>query len=230
LFGTLSVISAKTISLQQGHSFVKPGVTAPGVRIFFHPEMLLGTTLLENRKMLGQKKNSILALGFCLISAQILSGCAVFPFVIPAGIVQYQQSFAETDIPELAQREDVIDLASQVGLSLGYEVSLKTNETLVLSNETVDYIEPITGQYQSTNIVVYKMQTGIKDISPKKDHESEILNQVAPSKFKNEAVHLSVYGGGVYCRKDNQQHVNQIMAEFKDKLLSSSDQAKPNNY
>lgn len=119
------------------------------------------TTLLENRKMFKKKVVIILALGACLICAQILSGCALFPFVISAGIAQYQQNCAEADIPELAQRLDVIDLAAQVGKSMGYEVSLKTDETVVLVYETVDYIEPVTGQYQSTKIFVYKVQTAV---------------------------------------------------------------------
>ena len=191
--------------------------------------MFLRTTLLENQKMFKQKMVMILALGACLICAQTYCGCALFPLVIPAGIVQYKQSFAETDIPELAQRQDVIDLASRAGELLGYEVSLKTDDTVVLSYETLDYIEPVTGQYQSTNIVVYKVQTGITGISPKKDSEDEILSRIAPSKFKNETVHLVVYGGGVYCKIDSQQNANNLMIEFKDKLLSISNSVKSNN-
>lgn len=179
--------------------------------------------------MVKKKTVIILALGACLIGSNILSGCALFPFVIPAGVVQYQQTFAEADIPELAQRPDVIDLAAQVGKSLGYEISLKTDETLVLSRETLAYIEPITGEYRSTNVFVYKVQTAVNGNSPKKDSEDEILRRVAPSKFQNQTVHLAVYGGGVYYTNDSQQKVNALMTEFKDKLLTFTGSGKSIN-
>jgi hypothetical protein len=179
--------------------------------------------------MFGQKLVLISALSACLLCAHTLSGCAFFPFVIPAGLVQYQQGVAEADIPELAHRQDVIDLASRVGESLGYEVSLKDDDTIVLSNETVDYIEPVTGEYLSATIIVRKVQTEVKDNSPLKSKEDEIISRIAPRQFKNEAVHLSVYGGGIYYKIDNQQYVNKLMADFKDKLLTMSQAGNSNN-
>ena len=67
--------------------------------------------------MFRQKMVISAALGACLICAQTLSGCALSPFVIHSGLVQYQQGHAEADIPDLALRQDVINLASTDGTS-----------------------------------------------------------------------------------------------------------------
>jgi hypothetical protein len=172
--------------------------------------------------MFRERMILILTLGACLLCAQILSGCALFPFAISTGLGHYQEGYVETDIPELAQRQDVTDLAAQVGVSMGYDVSQKSADAIVLSKETVNYIEPVTGEYRASTIVLYKVEKGVKEKSPVKSPEEEIYSRIAPTKFSNETVHLSVYGEGLYYKSDNQQYIGAIMSEFKNKLSSGA--------
>jgi hypothetical protein len=175
-------------------------------------------------------RQKIISLGWLvaiLISVHTFSGCALFPLTISPGVAQYQQQVAEADIPELAHNEDIINAASQVGESLGYEVSLKTPDAVLLTCETLDYIEPVTGKYQSTKIIVYREKSGIEDTSKRQSYEEEIFKKITPMRFKNDTVHLAVYAGGVrydggiYYEGDSQEYVNRVLAEFKNKLLSS---------
>ncbi len=175
-------------------------------------------------------RQKIISLGWLvaiLLSVHTFSGCALFPLTISPGVAQYQQQVAEADIPELAQNENVINAASQVGESLGYEVSLKTPDAVLLTCETLDYIEPITGNYKSTKIMVYREKSGIADTAKRQSYEEEIFKKITPTRFKNETVHLAVYAGGVRYAGDiryegsSQVDANRLLAEFKNKLLSS---------
>jgi hypothetical protein len=178
--------------------------------------------------MAGQKMIFMAALGFCCMCAQVLSGCAFFPAVIGTGIAPYSQGWSETDLPELAQQEDVIDIASRVGESLGYVVSLKTADTVILLHETCEYIEPITGQYQSVRIFVYKVKPiSNKDLPQYQEQDlQEIVKKITPSGTKAATVHLSVYGGGA-SPSGTQPNVSRIMAEFKSQLLRLTSAPQP---
>ena len=177
--------------------------------------------------MVRQKIISLRCLVAILLSVHTFSGCALFPLTISPGVAQYQQHVAEDDIPELAYNEDIINAASQVGESLGYEISLKTPDAVLLTCETLDYIEPITGKYQSTRIMVYRIKSAIDDTSKRQSYEEEIFKKITPTRFKNETVHLAVYSGGVRYAGDihyegnSQEDTNRVLAEFKNKLLSS---------
>ena len=178
--------------------------------------------------MAGQKITFMAALSFCCMSALVLSGCALFPAVIGAGIAQHSQGWSETDLPELAQREDVIDIASRVGESLGYEVSLKTEDTLILVHETSEYKEPITGKYQSVQIFVYKVKPlSSKDLPQYQEKDlQEIVRKITPPRTKDATVHLSVYGGGA-SPSGTQPNVGEIMEGFKSQLLRLTSAPQP---
>ena len=157
-----------------------------------------------------------------------LSGCMLFPAVIIPGVSPYEQNMAQTDIPELAHRQDAIDIATRVGESLGYEVSLKTDDAVILLQETWECREQVTGEYQSTRIFVYRVKSAKNSDSPKfqdPDFES-IFAKIAPLPYKDETVCLAVYGAGVY-RAGRQENVNQIMGEFKNQLLTMTSVPPP---
>ena len=162
----------------------------------------------------------VVTLGFCLVCAQIVSGCAVFPAAIIPGTSQYKQSLAQTDLPGLAHREDVIDIASHVGESLGYKVSLKTNDTVILLYNPSQFREPVTGESQSIRIFVYKVKALTKlDLPQSQDKDLErVFRKLMPTELKNGEVHLAVYDSGGYLA-GTQENVNKIMEEFKNKLL-----------
>jgi len=161
----------------------------------------------------------IVMMGFVFMCT--LSGCMLFPAVIIPGVSPYEQNLARTDLPELAHCQDVIDIAARVGESLGYEVSLKTDAAVILLHETCVYKEQVTGEYQSTKIFVYKVESAKNAASPKsQDLDFErIFAKIAPMPYQDETVCLAVYGGGVY-NSGRQESVNQIMGEFKNKLLT----------
>jgi hypothetical protein len=178
--------------------------------------------------MAEQKMTFMAALGFCCLCALALSGCALFPAVIGAGIAKPSQGWSETDLPELAQREDVIDIASRLGESLGYEVSLKTEDTVILLHETSEYIEPLNGKYQTVRIFVYKVKPlSNKDLPQYREKDlQEIVRKIKPTRTKAASVHLSVYGGGA-SPSGTQPNVSQIMEEFKSQLLRLTSAPQP---
>lgn len=164
------------------------------------------------------------AMGFFLICAQtLMSGCMLFPAVIIPGVSPYEQNLAQTDLPELAHREDAIDIAARIGESLGYEVSLKTDDAVILLHETSAYREPITGEYQSIQIFVYKVKSAKHPglLKPQDREFEKIFAKIAPLPIKDETVCLAVYGHGVY-HAGRQENLNRIMGEFKNKLLTQA--------
>jgi len=176
--------------------------------------------------MARQRMIFIVTMGF--FSMCTLSGCMLFPAVIIPGVSPYEQNMAQTDLPELAHRQDAIDIAARVGESLGYKISLKTDDAVILLHETCEYREQVTGEYQSTKIFVYKVKSAKNSDSPQsqdKDFE-RIFAKIAPMPYKDETVCLAVYGGGVYYA-GRQENVNQIMGEFKNKLLTMTSGPPP---
>jgi len=169
--------------------------------------------------MAMHRKIFIVTVGFIFMCT--LSGCMLFPAVIIPGVAPYEQDMAQTNLPELAHRQDAIDLAARVGESLGFEVSLKTDDVIILLRETFEYREQVTGEYQSTKIFVYKVKSAKKsDTLQSQDKDFErIFAKIAPMPYKDETVCLAVYDGGVY-HAGRQEAVHQIMAEFKNKLLT----------
>jgi hypothetical protein len=170
----------------------------------------------------------IFAVTMGFFSMCILSGCMLFPAAIVPGVSPFEQNMAQTDLPELAHRQDAIDIAARVGESLGYEVSLKTDDTVILLHETCEIKEQVTGEYQVIKIFVYKVRSAKNSDSPKsqdKDFE-RIFAKIAPMPYKDETVCLTVYGGGVY-KAGRQEHVNQVMGEFKNKLLTMTSGPPP---
>ncbi len=166
-----------------------------------------------------QKLIVIVTLGFFWICAQTLGGCVVFPAVAIRGAAPYEGNLAQTDLPELAHREDVIDLACRLGECLGYAVSLKTDDTIILLYETSEIKEPVTGDYQSTKIFVYKVKPFTLNSAQSKDKDFErIYRKIMPSQHTETTVHLAVYDGGVY-PAGVQESVNNIMEDFKTRLL-----------
>jgi len=163
------------------------------------------------------------AMGFFLICAQVLSSCMLFPAVIIPGVSPYEQNLAQTDLPELAHRKDAIDIAARIGESLGYKVSLKTDDAVILLHGTSAYREPITGEYQSIQIFVYKIKSaGHPGLLKPQDREFEkIFAKIAPLPIKDETVCLSVYSHGVYYA-GRQENLDRIMGEFKNKLLAKA--------
>jgi hypothetical protein len=157
-----------------------------------------------------------------------LSGCMLFPAVIISGVSPYEQNMAQTNLPELAHRQDAIDIAARVGESLGYEVSLKTDDAVILLQETCEYREPVTGEYQSTKIFVYKVKSAKNsDSLQSQDKDFErIFAKIAPMPYKDEHLCLAVYDGGVYYA-GRQENVNRIMGEFKNKLLTMTSGPPP---
>jgi len=170
-----------------------------------------------------QKMIAVVSLGFLWVCAQALSGCMLFPAVIVPGVAQYDASAAQTDLPDLAHRGDVIALASRVGQSMGYDVSLQTDDIIILLHETPEYREPITGEYQSVQIFVYKVGAEHNlGRSLSQDQEFQrVFEKIKPPPFKGETVRLAVYGG-VAGHAGSQAKVNEIMREFKNKLLASA--------
>lgn len=151
--------------------------------------------------------------------AQTLSGCVLFPAVVIRGAAPYGQNMAQTEIPELSHREDVIDLAYRIGECLGYEVSLKTDDTVILLCETSEFKEPVTGEYQSTKIFVYKVKPLTLNSAQSKDKDFErIFRKILPTQYKDTTVHLAVYNGGVY-HAGTKETVNNIMEDFKKRLI-----------
>jgi hypothetical protein len=156
-----------------------------------------------------------------------LDGCMIPPAVVIPGVALYEQNMAQTDLPELAHRQDAIDIAARVGESLGYEVSLKTDDAVILLHETVAYREQVTGEYQSTIICVYNVKSAKNSKSKSQDKDFErIFAKILPMPFKDETVCLTVYSSGVYYA-GRQEYVNQIMGEFKDKLLTMTSGPQP---
>jgi hypothetical protein len=162
----------------------------------------------------------VVTLGVCLVCAQFVSGCAVFPAAIIPGFSQYKQSLAQTDLPGLAHREDVIDIASHVGESLGYKVSLKTNDTVILLYNPPEYREHVTGESQSVRIFVYKVKALTQlDLPQSKDKDLErVFRKLMPTGLKDGEVHVAVYDSGGYLA-GTQENVDKIMGEFKTELL-----------
>jgi hypothetical protein len=176
--------------------------------------------------MARQRMIFIVTMGFFSMCA--LGSCMIAPAVIIPGVSPYGQHMAQTDLPELAHRQDAIDIAARVGESLGYEVSLKTDDAVILLHDMCEYREQVTGEYQSTRIFVYNVKSAKNSDSPKsqdKDFE-RIIAKIAPMPYKNETVCLTVYGGGVYYA-GHQEYVNQIMGEFKNKLLTMASGPPP---
>jgi uncharacterized protein YneF (UPF0154 family) len=175
-----------------------------------------------------QKMIVVVTLGFFLVCAQALSGCVLFPAVIVPGVAQYDQSMAQTDLPELAQRHDVIAMASHVGQSMGYDVSLQNDDMVILLYETYELREPITGEYQSIRIFVYKVAGGNNlglPLSQDKEFR-KVFEKIKPPPFKGETVRLAVYGDGAG-RGGSQAKINQIMGDFKHKLLALASSPPP---
>jgi uncharacterized protein YneF (UPF0154 family) len=167
------------------------------------------------------KKIIVMTLGVFWVCGQALCGCMLFPAVIVPGVAQYDESVAQTDLPELAHRDDVIALASRVGQSMSYDVSLQTDDIVILLYETSELKEPITGEYQSIQIFVYKVNAGNNlGLSRSQDKEFQrVFEKIKPPPFKGETVRLAVYGDGVG-RAGSQVNVNEIMREFKNQLLT----------
>jgi hypothetical protein len=173
---------------------------------------------VKRNQMARQRMIFMAAIVFSLCT---LSGCMLFPAVIIPGVSPYEHAMAQTDLPALAARQDAMSMAAWVGESLGYQVSLQTEDILILLQETCEYREPVTGEYESTKIFVYRIKpardaTGLK--SPDKDFE-KIFAKIAPATSKEQTVWLTVYDRGVY-HAGRQETVDRIMGEFKDKLLA----------
>jgi hypothetical protein len=170
--------------------------------------------------MTRHKMIIVARLVLCFLCSQTLSGCAIFPLTIVAGTSPDRQAMAQTDLPELAQRELVIDTAARIGESLGYQVSVKTDDMVVLKYETSEFREPITGEYQFVRIFVYRVKPAtLKDLPPCPDQELErIVRKIAPPPSQEETVHLAVYSGGAYLA-GSQESVDLILKEFKSRLL-----------
>lgn len=143
----------------------------------------------------------------------------LFPPVVIRGAAKFDEHLAQTDLPELAHREDAIDLAYRVGQCLGYKVSLKTDDIVILLHETSEYKEPVTGDYQSTKIFVYKVQPLTLNYAQSKDKDfARIFRKIIPTQYGDPTVHLSVYDGGIY-PAGTKGSVNDIMEDFKVRLL-----------
>jgi hypothetical protein len=157
-----------------------------------------------------------------------LCGCMLFPAVIIPGGSPYAQTMAQTNLPELAHRQDAIDIAARVGESLGYVVSLKTDDAVILLHETCEYREQVTGEYQSIKIFVYKVKPAKNSARLKsRDQDFErIFAKIALMPDQDETVFLAVYDGGVY-HAGCQENINQIMGEFKNKLLAMASGPPP---
>jgi hypothetical protein len=179
--------------------------------------------------MNSQKMIVVVTLGFFLVCAPVLCGCVIFPAVVVPGIAPYDENMAQTDLPELAHRQDVMAMAARVGQSMGYEVSLQTDDTVILLYETSVFREPITGQYQSIRIIVYKV-TGDNNLGLSKPQDEEfqrIYKKIKPPPFKGETVRLAVYGDGVGLGGGSQTKVNAIMGDFKNQLLAMASGPAP---
>jgi hypothetical protein len=175
-----------------------------------------------------QKMIVVVTLGFFLVCAPVLSGCALFPAVIVPGVAPYDQGMAQTDLPELAHRPDVIALASQVGQSMGYHVSLQNDDMVILLYETPDWRELITGEYQSIRIYVYKIAGGNNlGLAMSRDQEfQKIFEKIKPPPFKGETVRLAVFGDGAG-PGGSQAKVNEIMQDFQHQLLALASSPPP---
>jgi hypothetical protein len=170
----------------------------------------------------------VVTLSFLVICAQALCGCVVFPALIVPGVAHYDESVAQTDLPQLAHHPDVIALASQVGKSLGYQVSLQNHDVVILVYETPFLKEPVTGKCQSIRIVVYKVTGGNLlglSLAPDDKELQKLYAQIKPPPFKGETVHLAVYGDGVNLGAGSQAEINEIMETFKNKLLARASAA-----
>ncbi len=170
----------------------------------------------------------VVTLSFFLICAQALCGCVLFPAVIVPGVAHYDESVAQTDLPQLAQHHDVIALASQVGKSMGYQVSLQNHDVVMLLYETPFLKEPFTGKYQSIRIIVYRVTGGNHlglSLAPQDKELQKLYAKIQPPPFKGETVHLAVYGDGVNLGAGSQAEINEIMENFKSELLAQASAA-----
>jgi hypothetical protein len=169
--------------------------------------------------MATQHAGSFCFLGLILLSGCIFSGCFLFPPAVVPGIAPHQQSLVETDMPVLAGYQDLIRLAAEVGESLGYKVSLMTDHTLLLVYQTGVYRGMITGEVDSLQLFVSRIE--VADPHNRATQPPEIVARLLqgkePTRFTCKSVRLALYGEGTY---DPPERLRLFLDEFKNKLLA----------
>jgi|GEM_PF-4638796 len=168
-----------------------------------------------------RRVGSFCILALVLLSGHIFSGCAIFPAAVIPGVAAHQHSLAETDIPELAGHEDLMRMAAEVGESLGYEISLKTDHALVLVYQTLDIRGMVTGEIDSLKLFVTRIEVAdpaSRGLTPPQIVAS-LLQGKEPARFTCESVRLAFYGEGVYTSM-RPESVRQLLDEFKNQLLA----------
>lgn len=129
------------------------------------------------------------------------AGCGFNPLLIMAGSLTTNKSSASTDLAtsHLPGDYDVLDTVMKVGLSLGYRLMLKNDDTIGLHYHTSDLIEVATGLTKRADVRITQV-------------EHKLYIQVAVS---------GDYGTG------GQAYADRLMGEFKDGLLEKFAEVAP---
>lgn len=165
--------------------------------------------------------SSCCILGLMALSSPILSGCCLTPAAVIPGVAVHQHSLAETDIPELAGHANLMQLAAEVGDSLGYEVSQKSDHGLVLVYQTEEFRGMVTGEIDSLKLFVTRIESAdpaSRRLTPPQI-VARLLEGKEPRRFACESVRLAFYGEGVYTSM-RPERVQQLLDEFKNQLLA----------
>ena len=176
----------------------------------------------ENKKM--NSLGMIVLVGFFLACSQFLCGCdIVFTAVLDPLMPHYNTVVAQTDLPELTHCNNVIAMASGVGRSMGCDISLQTDDCVILLYDTPELEHLAIGKFKSIQIFVYKVKAGRNFPLPISDQS--VIEKIEPPPLKGETVRLVVYGYGVGQignPLNMKKCVNVIMQKFENKLLAKA--------
>jgi len=167
--------------------------------------------------------NKIIMIMFCFISIITTTGCAITSLVSMA--TQKAGSFS-LKVPGLGKREDILNLAEEVGKDLGYKATGKSPNSITLSYKTPFITTMVAGIVRHYTISVIKSPDfSHTDISGYPDLPDYAQNQIRETSKKikeiEETLTISVMSLGDF-GAGGLKNAEKLANEFKDKLLAKT--------
>lgn len=151
--------------------------------------------------------NKIIMVMFCFISIITTTGCAITSLVSSA--TRKAGSFS-LEVPGLGKREDILNLAEEVGEDLGYKATGKSPNSITLSHETPFITSMVVGIARRYMIMVVKSpDIDIPNIPVHVEKIKEIQEKLTIT-----VISVGDFGAG------GLKHAEKLANEFKDKLLA----------